>query len=229
MQLAVEVRWWTDSQVVVLGDLSQERLYLSDLVLKSSTSRWSIQRITLCEARMQHIGRLPWLSWELRWLEGCAELEIPHNWWLLFLLKDLNRRRMMFIFVAVNLLLLFKKDIFLVTKVRHCFERLLAAQGHWMLVWMFDFETEVEILHWAIRPTNLVLDHFLFPLDCRRGLLILLAFIISDLNLFLRKFYSLETVSNPLCIVCIGRNSSSFVKEILIDTTIFGVCSIMQA
>ena len=69
---------------------------------------------------------------------------------------------------------------------------------------MFDFETEVEILHWIIRLTNLVLDHFLFPLDCRRGLLILLAFIISDLNLFLRKFYSLETVSDPLCIVCIG-------------------------
>ena len=81
-----------------------------------------------------------------------------------------------------------------------------------MLVRMFDFETEVEILHRAIRLADLVLDHFLFPLDCRRSLLILLAFVISDLNLFFCKFYSLETVSDAYCQVCIGRNSSSFIK-----------------
>ena len=77
---------------------------------------------------------------------------------------------------------------------------------------MFDFETEVEILHRAIRLADLVLDHFLFPLDCRRSLLILLAFVISDLNLFFCKFYSLETVSDAYFQVCIGRNSSSFIK-----------------
>ena len=69
---------------------------------------------------------------------------------------------------------------------------------------MFYFEAEVEILNRAIRLTNLMLDHFLFPLDCRRSLLILLAFVISDLNLFFCKFYSLETVSDAYCLVCIG-------------------------
>ena len=68
---------------------------------------------------------------------------------------------------------------------------------------MFDFEAEVEILHRAIRLANLVLDHFLFPLDCRRGRLILLAFIISDLSLFLGKLDCLETVSDAICLVCI--------------------------
>ena len=70
-----------------------------------------------------------------------------------------------------------------------------------MLVRMFDFEAEVEILHRAIRFANLVLDHFPFPFDCRRGRLILLAFVISDLNLFLSKFDIFQAVSDTRCLV----------------------------
>lgn len=59
-------------------------------------------------------------------------------------------------------------DVFLVTKIRHGLQRLLATHYGCLRVvlWVFNFEAEVWVLQRAISLTDLVFYHLSFQLGC---------------------------------------------------------------